>query len=100
LIAVAEPQFHDKLLQTGYQGGQIAARTLLSALPGISAHTELSPSLGKGELVVTPNGITLPSGEQVTTEKEVGQVVVQIFLNKSGLGSTLVKVSSPIYLIW
>jgi len=56
----------------------------------------LSPSLAKGEITVTPNGITLESGEQITSEKEVGKVVVQVFLNKSGLGNTLVKVGSAI----
>jgi hypothetical protein len=63
----------------------------------LSAHAELSPSLGKGELTVTPNGITLLSGEQITAEKEIGTVVVQVFLNKSGLGNTLVKVSFTLY---
>jgi len=65
-------------------------------LPRLSAHAELSPSLAKGEITVTPNGITLESGEQITSEKEVGKVVVQVFLNKSGLGNTLVKVGSAI----
>lgn len=91
-------QFQDHLLQQGYQGGQLAARTLLSSLPSLASHAEISPTSAthSGEIVVDATGAVISVGTiRVEGEmRELGSVVVMVFLNKSGLGSTLVKVGA------
>lgn len=54
-------------------GGQAAARAFMTALPGLVAKASGTGNDSK------------PAGD-------LGQIIVQVFLNKSGLGHALVKV--------
>jgi hypothetical protein len=91
-------QFQDHLLQQGFQGGQLAARTLLSSLPSLASHAEISPTSAThgGEIIVDTTGAVISDGAMRFEGeiRELGSVVVMVFLNKSGLGSTLVKVGA------
>lgn len=81
-------------MQAGFQGGQLAAQTLLSAIPNLSAQAEMSPVAAHAEVKLKADGTAVGSAVAVERDvKEVGSVVVQVFINKSGLGTALVKVS-------
>jgi hypothetical protein len=63
-------------------------------------HAEISPTSAthSGEIVVDATGAVISDGTRVDGEiRELGSVVVMVFLNKSGLGSTLVKVGWGCY---
>lgn len=77
-------------MQNGFQGGQAAGQTLLSALPKFAVLAETSPSDASRnqDVVIDVNG-----QEEPKLMRELGSVIVQVFVNKSGLGSTLVKVN-------
>lgn len=76
----ANPQFQDEHLSKGYTGGQAAARALMAALPGLAGR-------------VSRDADVMPIENTDTKPRDLGQVVVQVFLNKGGLGHALVKVS-------
>ena len=97
---LTEVQFEDQYLKQGFQGGQRAAQTLLSALPKLLAHATPPPTATRevAEITLDAEGLVVPAeGQEVSDAnpevKELGSVVVQLFVNKSGLGSTLIKVS-------
>lgn len=66
--ALADIQFHDKHLKAGPQGGQAAAQALCSA-------------------VLEADGLH--------GDEPAPVVAVYVFLNKSGIGNSLIKVSLP-----
>lgn len=90
----ANIQFRDEYLKQGHQGGQLAAQTLLSALPRLIAEAEASPKLKGAEVTVKAN-VNDSADQADIVQKELGSVVVHVFLNKSGLGTVLTKVSCP-----
>ncbi len=67
------PQFAHNLMTQGALGGREAARLLLSSLPAI----------------ITSK---LPHKAKIQS-KILGKVLVNVFINKTGLSNTLVKVS-------
>ncbi|KAL7418685.1 hypothetical protein Q5752_006368 [Cryptotrichosporon argae] len=98
--------FTDELLQQGHAGGALAARNLLSALrtlipssptSAISAfRTSPPPRLVYDNGVLAPEegavGGAVGTGVDVDAQPaETGPVVVQVFLNKQGLGGILIK---------
>lgn len=93
-------QFQEALIQSGYAGGQRAAQTLLSALPNLAASSSFNDDSNGIEVTVDANGSVTSSsptdGERNTAAqaKELGSVIVQVFLNKSGLGTALKQVST------
>lgn len=83
-------QFQDRHLKAGFTGGQSAARALLSAVSLLAPLAEAStPTSSTSEVVIDIN-----SQEEPKSARDLGSVVVQVFVNKSGLGSALVKVCS------
>ncbi|KAK8845589.1 hypothetical protein IAR55_006305 [Kwoniella newhampshirensis] len=87
--------FQESLIQAGYTGGQRAAQTLLSALPNLAASSSINSNDTGREIIVEAVGSIL-SSSQVNLDgkidgqpKDIGSVIVQVFLNKSGLGSAL-----------
>ncbi|OCF40727.1 hypothetical protein I317_05422 [Kwoniella heveanensis CBS 569] len=82
--------FQDSLISQGFLGGQKAAHSLLTALPTLAASSASSPLL---EVKVEASGAVSSNGETISNNegKELGSVVVQIFLNKAGLGTALTK---------
>ncbi|WVF65947.1 hypothetical protein IAT40_000685 [Kwoniella sp. CBS 6097] len=82
--------FQDSLISQGFSGGQKAAHALLTALPTLAASSASSPLL---EVKVESSGAVSTNGETISNSeaKELGSVVVQIFLNKAGLGAALTK---------
>ncbi|ORX34815.1 hypothetical protein BD324DRAFT_663180 [Kockovaella imperatae] len=90
--------FADHLLKQGFPGGQKAAHMLLSALPKLIAHAKMARGNAHEappDLTVDAKGLIVAEGEEGHQEaietKELGSVVVQLFLNKSGFGNILVK---------
>lgn len=81
----------DHHLQNGFAGGQAAARALLSALPKFSVLADASPTSAttNGDVVVDVN-----AQDDAVSPRDLGSVTVQVFVNKTGLGSTLVKMGS------
>ncbi|BEI86100.1 hypothetical protein CcaverHIS002_0603870 [Cutaneotrichosporon cavernicola] len=73
--------FQDEHLGKGYTGGQAAARALIGALPGLTGR-------------VSRDADIMPIENTDTKPRDLGQVVVQVFLNKGGLGHALVKSGS------
>ncbi|GMK59906.1 hypothetical protein CspeluHIS016_0901230 [Cutaneotrichosporon spelunceum] len=73
--------FQDEHLSKGYTGGQAAARSLMNALPGLAGR-------------VSRDADIMPVDNMDTKPRDLGQVVVQVFLNKGGLGHALVKSGS------
>ncbi|ORY25091.1 hypothetical protein BCR39DRAFT_545280 [Naematelia encephala] len=88
--------FQDEFLQAGFAGGQRAAQALLSALPSIGDHIDPSMSPVSAELVLDTNGTVLSGSPHrlPPAPRALGSTVVQIFLNKSGLGTTLTKIGT------
>ncbi|WVQ93578.1 hypothetical protein IAU59_000653 [Kwoniella sp. CBS 9459] len=82
--------FQESLISQGFSGGQKAAHALLTALPTLAASSASSPLL---EVKVESSGAVSTNGETSGTAetKELGSVVVQVFLNKAGLGAALTK---------
>ena len=98
-------QFTDELLRAGFKGGQRAARCLLSSLPPMLNHAEitsnggsLAPDLTEPTIASVTDAAQIAIGDDekkrtVAAEDFMfGTAIVSVFLNKSGLGSTLVKV--------
>ncbi|WWD22538.1 hypothetical protein CI109_107031 [Kwoniella shandongensis] len=87
--------FQESLIQSGYAGGQRAAQTLLSALPNLAASSSISDNSNGLEVTVEADGTvtshspTDSEGKSSAQSKELGSVIVQVFLNKSGLGTAL-----------
>ncbi|CAK9785539.1 hypothetical protein CC85DRAFT_284497 [Cutaneotrichosporon oleaginosum] len=73
--------FQDEHLSKGYAGGQAAARALVAALPSLAGRVSRDVSI-------------MPSEKKDAKPRDLGQVVVQVFLNKAGLGHALVKSGS------
>lgn len=70
-------------MSKGYSGGQAAARALVAALPGLAGRVSRDTNV-------------MPIENTDTKPRDLGKVVVQVFLNKGGLGHALVKVSQQI----
>lgn len=97
-------QFTDELLRAGFKGGQRAARCLLSSLPPMLHHAKttsnggsLAPDQTEPTIASVTDAARIAIGddEKRTVAAEdfmFGTAIVSVFLNKSGLGSTLVKV--------
>ncbi|ADV25070.1 Hypothetical Protein CGB_K4360C [Cryptococcus gattii WM276] len=99
--------FQDTYLQSGFKGGQLAAKHLLSSISNLAVGTSLSRASNMGfiteEVILGLDGLPVnrdkgrdnsDGGDGAKTEKggrEMGNVVVQIFVNKRGLGEILVK---------
>nr|KIR83195.1 hypothetical protein I308_06536 [Cryptococcus tetragattii IND107] len=99
--------FQDTYLQAGFKGGQLAAQRLLSSISNLAAGSPLSNASNIGviaeEVILGLDGLPAnrdkerdnsDGGGGAKTEKggrEMGNVVVQIFVNKQGLGEILVK---------
>ncbi|WVQ76165.1 hypothetical protein IAR50_005820 [Cryptococcus sp. DSM 104548] len=89
--------FQDSYLQAGFPGGQLAARHLLTSLPNLSP----SPPDSGEEITLDINGLRINDDDEKagggngvvddTGAKEVKSVIVQVFLNKAGLGGALLK---------
>ena len=90
-MTITHAQFQDHFLKQGHQGGQLAAQTLLSALPRLVSEAQASPKLKNAEVTLSIDQQQVADKVEVA-EKELGQVVVHLFLNKAGLGSVLTKV--------
>ncbi|TYJ51489.1 hypothetical protein B9479_007936 [Cryptococcus floricola] len=90
--------FRDSYLQSGFAGGQLAARHLLTSIPSLSSPTSSDPA---EEVTLDINGLRIGDSdtkaggqdgvEDDTGVKELKSIVVQVFLNKAGLGGALLK---------
>ncbi|KAL1413237.1 hypothetical protein Q8F55_000990 [Vanrija albida] len=74
--------FQDEHLRKGFAGGQQAARALVASLPKLA-----------GGVFVTAPSPRSDSTDDAPTH-ELGSVVVNVFVNKSGLGHTLLRTGS------
>ena len=91
LSADCNPKFQDQLIQDGFAGGQAAARRLLSALEKFALSTKttaINSPVGDEDRV--PD---VKRNDETAASRELGSVIVQVFVNKSGLGTALVRVS-------
>lgn len=84
---MADLQFQDNHLRAGYKGGLGAAQRLLSSLSPMLAHACISPTSQQ-----FGSEVTLDASDP-KPEREVGTALINIFLNKAGLGQTLLNVS-------
>ncbi|WOO76924.1 uncharacterized protein LOC62_01G000537 [Vanrija pseudolonga] len=77
--------FQDEHLRKGFAGGQQAARALVASLPKLAGGVFVSTS-------------SAPSPRSDSTDEapthELGAVVVNVFVNKSGLGHALLRAGS------
>lgn len=95
---------------SGIQRGQLAAQHLLSSIPNLSRGSPLSNTTDTGiiaeEVTVGLDGLPVNKEKEEVDgsggvkktengEREMGSVVVQIFVNKQGLGGALINVSTP-----
>ena len=87
-------QFQEQFLQAGFQGGELAARTLLSSLPSLATISKhgFTDQAVEAESRIETDGVEDHNGE-IGIQTEMGIVIVQVFLHKSGLGSALTRVS-------
>lgn len=98
--------FQDTYLQAGFKGGQLAAQHLLSSIPNLSRGSPLSSTTDTGiiaeEVTLGLDGLPVNKEKEEVDgsggvkktengEREMGSVVVQIFVNKQGLGGALIN---------
>ena len=93
-------QFQDQHLQSGLTGGQAAAHSLLAAISDCTPRANDAPATttNHNQLDVSIDGDKEPK-----LAEDLGSIIVQVFLNKAGLGAALIKVgltSFPEYSQW